>query len=86
MHASQIERKIQRFQKKGVGGGGGINLLKRFRLIAIVYKISQPNIIHRGITFSFKSLFLKGLCNNVKIRDSGAKVVTSMLDVQLKII
>ena len=29
---------------------------------------------------------LKGLCNIVQMRDSGAKVVTSMLDVQLKII
>ena len=29
---------------------------------------------------------LKGLCNIVQMRDSGAKVLTSMLDVQLKII
>ena len=29
---------------------------------------------------------LKGLCNIVQMRNSGAKVVTSMLDVQLKII
>ena len=29
---------------------------------------------------------LKGLCNIVQMRDSGAQVVTSMLDVKLKII
>ena len=31
-------------------------------------------------------IYLKGLCNIVQMRDSGAKVMTSMLDVQLKII
>ena len=34
----------------------------------------------------YNNLPLKGLGNIAQMRDSGAKVVTSMLDVQLKII
>ena len=42
-------------------------------------------IIYTHTTVIFK-MSLNGLCNIVQMRDSGAKVVTSMLDVQLKII